>query len=68
MEIVIRDKEGKPHEFDAELLKVTDRGGVIYHIEQDIEKGLEILVAGIGGKILIEPRCANQVTVIGIDE
>lgn len=68
MEIIFRDKEYEHHKANAEVLRITDRDSVSYRIKQDTEKGIEMLADGLSSKILVEPRCANQIVVIGIEE
>lgn len=68
MKVKVRDKENMYHEFDTDLLKIVDKDGMSYRINQDFKKGIEILSDGLSPKILVEPRCANVITVIGIEE
>ena len=68
MEIIIRDKDGQKHKFNAKIVDIIGKDKDHYRIQQDYQRGIEVTGEGLSAKLYIEPRCSNQVTVISKEE
>lgn len=68
MKVTAIDEKGVKHSFNTEIVRLTDKDGSRYRLEQDIERGIEILGAGLSSKLIVEPMCVNQITVVNLEE
>lgn len=64
MEIIIKDKNGQRHKFNAAVVEIVGKDDDHYRLQQDYQRGIEVTGNGFSSKLYIEPRCANQVTII----
>ena len=64
MEIIIKDVEGKRIKCNARVVEIVGKDSDHYRIQQDIQRGIEVTGEGLSSKLYIEPRCANQITII----
>ena len=64
MEVIIKDVEGKRIKCNAKVVEIVGKDSECYRIQQDYQKGIEVTGEGFSSKLYIEPRCANQITII----
>ena len=64
MEVIINDVEGKRIKCNAREVEIVGKDSDHYRIQQDIQRGIEVTGDGLSSKLYIEPRCANQITII----
>lgn len=64
MELIIKDVEGKRIKCNARVVEIVGKDSDRYRIQQDIQRGIEVTGEGFSSKLYIEPRCANQITII----
>ena len=64
MELIIKDVEGKRIKCNAKVVEIVGKDSDHYRIQQDIQRGIEVTGDGLSSKLYIEPRCANQITII----
>lgn len=64
MEVIIKDVEGKRIKCNARIVEIIGKDDDRYRLQQDIQRGIEVTGEGLSSKLYIEPRCANQITVI----
>ena len=67
MELIIKDVEGKRIKCNAKVVEIVGKDSDHYIIQQDIQRGIEVKGEGLRSKLYIEPRCANQITIINKD-
>ena len=64
MEVIIKDIEGKRIKCNARVVEIVGKDSDHYRIQQDYQRGIEVTGEGLSSKLYIEPRCANQITII----
>lgn len=64
MKVIIKDVEGKRIKCNAIVVEIVGKDSDCYRIQQDYQKGIEVTGDGLSSKLYIEPRCANQITII----
>ena len=64
MKLIIKDVEGKRITCNARVVEIVDKDDSRYRMQQDFQRGIEVTGEGLSSKLYIEPRCANQITII----
>ena len=64
MELIIKDVEGKRIKCNSRVVEIVGKDSDHDIIQQDIQRGIEVTGDGLSSKLYIEPRCANQITII----
>jgi hypothetical protein len=56
-------EEGVTRELEVRRLRVVDKDGYTFRIEQDIERGIDVLADTLDGRFCVEPHTGNEVTL-----